>query len=68
MIPRTIVARPDDLESDPLRGYPADPDIIPLPGGRRAERDSQPSHGAVTQPRATLVNLGQESAWCRLSS
>jgi succinoglycan biosynthesis transport protein ExoP len=33
MIPRTIVAQPDNLSGRP------DPDIIPLPGSRRPERD-----------------------------
>ena len=33
MIPRTIVAQPDNVSVRP------DPDIIPLPGSRRPERD-----------------------------
>lgn len=52
MIPRTIVARPEDLAPEPARGgYVAEPDVIPLPGSRRPQRESQPTHGPLTQPR-----------------
>jgi capsular exopolysaccharide synthesis family protein len=51
MIPRTIVARPEDLEPPPARSHAPDPDILPLPGSRRPQRDPHVFSGPVPPPR-----------------
>jgi hypothetical protein len=48
MMPRTIVARPDELEA---------PDIIPLPGSRRPERD-MPGPMRAPAPAAGGADVG----------
>src|SRR5689334_724812 len=56
MIPRSIVARPEDLTGAPARGYAADPDILPLPGRSEPERQrgytTQPPAGTRARPEA----------------
>ena len=48
MIPRTIVARPEDLEPPAETGSP---DILPLPGNRRPEREMAPPIAPPPQSR-----------------
>src|SRR5947209_5544469 len=56
MIPRTIVARPDDLAPPPVLGGARD--IIPLPGSRRPMSEGPSPHGAPAQPRSPAGEVG----------
>jgi capsular exopolysaccharide synthesis family protein len=56
MIPRTIVASPDDLAPPPVLGGARD--IIPLPGSRRPASDGPPIHGAQSQTRSSGGEVG----------
>ena len=57
MIPRTIVAQPDN-QGSPVAFASGSPDILPLPGSRRPERD-MPGHGVLTQSRSPAGSGGE---------